>query len=602
MAAALLVAGQAPTEKAGAARFAPIDAAALQGFKLFDLGVADANDDGHLDVFTTNHKYDSRLLLGDGAGGLSESLVPLGLSPTQAFPGYEALLREPVTSAPGLYLFATDRDAPRDPFHIRATSVPAAGNLIFEARDLHFESVTGGVASTKILPDGSSQVAFDLDAGGSIDLSVEHIDLPVTVHVDAPTDPAQVHVGADAVSATSRDFVLSLRDRHGFGFADYDADGLTDLFITTGGLGGEILDPFFTGRQADELLLTRPGGYATATAQSGLLKGACRGRGVNVADFNGDGGLDLLEACDLAPPQLYSGNGHGAFTQTSAPQAVADTYRAVDLLGDRRPEVVAAVGDQVQVWRNSDGAWALAQQVRSLNAETPVQHLALGDYDNDGDLDVFAAAGGGNTMLIDVNGKLRRRTPQKLGLPTQGTFAASFVDYDNDGDLDLDLLPQGLFEATSRGFHRTGRLGYGPLAGGRIGYGATSWPDLNEDGRRDPISARGRGEFSAEQLVDLRINHGRSGHWLEVDLTGPAANAQAIGASVRVRTAAGWTYGWVGQSDDSRYSSGHYRLYFGLGKERRIEKLQVTWPDGSTRTLRGLRGDRIKRIAYARVR
>ena len=87
------------------------------------------------------------------------------------------------------------------------------------------------------------------------------------------------------------------------------------------------------------------------------------------------------------------------------------------------------------------------------------------------------------------------------------------------------------------------------------------------------------------------------GHWLELDLRGPAANAQAIGASAKARIGERWIHQWVGQNDDSRHSSGHYRLYFGLGKERRIDKLVVAWPDGTKRVLRDLRADRILRIA-----
>lgn len=46
----------------------------------------------------------------------------------------------------------------------------------------------------------------------------------------------------------------------------------------------------------------------------------------------------------------------------------------------------------------------------------------------------------------------------------------------------------------------------------------------------------------------------------------------------------GWTR-WVGESEDSRASSGHYRLYWGLGRAETGERLVVLWPDG-TRTVR----------------
>ena len=580
-----------------AASFKHLDSCQIQGVKLYELGVADANDDGLLDVFTTNHKFDSALLAGDGKGGFTDVFTQSGLSPTQEFPGYEDLHREPDRSAPGLYLYATDRDQPRDPFHIATTGIAASGSLTFFAEDLAVQASTNATVTASPVPDGGTRLDFDAQPGALVDITVEHIDLPIAVSVDTPADPAQIRVGADVVPATTRQFTLTLRDRHGFGFADYDGDLATDLFIATGGLGGEIVDPFFTGRQNDELLLNRSGSYADATAASGLFKGVCRGRASRVADFDGDGDLDILETCDEAPPQLYLGDGRGGFSTGPAPPVVGTVYRLVDLGRRGKLTLVAAVGSELQLWRFSDDTWQLTGSVRTLNGTSPPQTLSAGDIDSDGDLDLLATARGGNTVLRNEGGVLKRRAPGKLGLPERGTLAAAFVDFDNDGDLDADLIPQGLYESDGRDFKRTRKLDYKPLPNGRIGYGIVSWPDLDNDGRRDLLSARGRGEFAASQVIDLRRNTTRrSGHWLEVDLLGPAGNAQSMGGTVKVRTADGWSYGWVGQSEDSRYSSGHYRVYFGLGERSRIRKLVARWPDGGKVVRRDLRADRVMRI------
>ena len=592
-----LLAGSTPPA-ASAKPFQRLDSSGIEGAKLYDLGAADYNDDGLLDVFTTNHKFNSTLLAGDGRGGFTDTRVAAGLSPTQAFPGYEELRREPDRSGPGVYLYATRRDEPRDPFHIATTAVAASGTITFNAQDLRVENATGATVTTSRLADGSSQLHFNASPGAQIDVSVEHIDLPVGVSIDGPTDPAQILVGADAVPATARQLILTLRDRHGFGFADFDGDLSTDLLIATGGLGGGINEPFFAGRQSDELLLSRPGGYENATQGSGLAKGVCRGRSVRLGDLDGDGTLDVLETCDAAAPQLYLGEGGGRFQEQPGPPTIGAAYRFLDLDADPQPELLVAVDAAIQVWDYANGSWSLAQSVRTLNGEAPMQTLSLGDLDDDGDLDVFAAARGGNTVLLDIDGRLKRRAPTKLGLPQRGTFAGSFVDYDNDGDLDLDLIPQGLYESVDGAYDRTSKLKYGRLPTGRVGYGIVSWPDLDGDGRRDLLSARGRGEFAAEQVLDLRRNTiRRSGHWLEVDLLGPVGNAQSIGATVKVRTDAGREYGWVGQADDSRHGSAHYRIYLGLGEERRVRKLVVRWPDGGKLKRKNFRADRLLRLA-----
>lgn len=594
---ALLAAG-APAADAGV-RFKRLAAGSqIEGIKLYDLGAADFNDDGRLDIFTTNHKFNASLLAGDGRGGFTDVGDATGFGPAPQFPGYEDLRREPERSAPGVYLFATDRDQPRDPFHVATTGVAASGSLIFDAQELQIENAIGVTTVTTVLPDGRTRLDFDAAADAQLDLTVEHIDLPIAVTIDPPVEPAQIRVGADAVAATARQLTLTLRDRHGYGFADYDADLTTDAFIATGGLGGEIVDPFFTGKQTDELLLRRSGRYADATAASGLVKGVCRGRDARPGDIDADGDLDLLETCDGAIPQLYLGDGAGGFTAAAGPPVLGSVYRLADLGRDGIPELIAAVGAEVQVWSYSGGSWLQTGRVATLNGETAPQTLAIGDLDGDGDLDLLATARGGNTVLRNEGGALRRRAPEKLGLPAQRSFAGSFVDYDNDGDLDLDLIPQGLFESVDGAFRHSGRLRYDPLPDGRIGYATVSWPDLDGDGRRDLLSARGRGEFAAEQVVDLRRNRTRrTGHWLELDLLGPPGNRQSVGARVKVRTDAGTEYGWVGQSEDSRHSSGHYRIYLGLGDALRIRKLVARWPGGAEARRTDFRGDRLLRIS-----
>lgn len=577
---------------ASAGPWPPLDSSQIKGAKLFDLGAADANDDGALDIFTINHKFESSYLLGDGAGGFTEATVPSALNPTQEFPGLEALRRTPIQNAPGLYIHATDLDQPRDPLHIDAVGIPASGRIVFGSPNLAVDQTGGAIVTTGQLPNGSATLDFEAQAGESIDISVGHIDVPMSVSIDPPTAPAQIRVGADAVPATTRQFELNLRDRHGYAFADYDGDSLTDLFIASGGFGGDIAQPFFTPLARDELLLSRFGRYVNTTSTSGLVKGDCRGRGADVADFDGDGTLDLLEACEGSFPRLWSGRGAGAFTPATPPPALGTTLRLLDLNGDRRPEVLAANGSLLQVWSNASGAWGLLQQVVMRNGDEPVDHLALGDIEGDGDLDVLAVSAGGNTILRTDRGRLRRLDPKRLGLPATAR-AASFVDYDNDGDLDLHQMPQGLFEAVDGRFERTRQLEY-DRAG--LVYAIDGWIDVNGDGRRDLLTARGRDEFAPEMTVELRRNTTRGGHWLEIDLRGPSGNRQAIGARVKVKVGDHWIYQWVGQNDDSRFSSGHYRLYFGLGEAKRAEEIVVSWPDGSKRALGKTRGDRLIRI------
>ena len=74
----------------------------VAGYSLFDLGVVDANSDGNLDLFTTNHNAGQTLAFGDGLGGFADGLVSSGLSQDPQFPAAEDADAGPPRSSPGL--------------------------------------------------------------------------------------------------------------------------------------------------------------------------------------------------------------------------------------------------------------------------------------------------------------------------------------------------------------------------------------------------------------------------------------------------------------------------------------------------------------------
>ena len=577
---------------ANAAEWQARDASAIQGAKLYDLGAADINRDGALDVFTVNHKFESSTLLGDGNGRLTEATTSLGLNPTPQFPGLEDIREEPIRTTPGLYLHVTDRDEPRDPLHIDTVGIPASGRLVFATTDLRIEQ-TGGAQVTQIPLGNVTVLDFEAQPGQSIVVSVSHIDLPISVSIDQPAAPGDIRVGSDAVPATSREFELNLRDRHGYAFGDFDSDGGEDLFVVAGGLGGDIAEPFFTPYARDELLLNRSGRFQNTTSSSGLVKGDCRGRSALTADVEGDGDLDLLETCEGNGPRLWVGDGRGNFASATPPPATGSAHRFADLVGDRRLELLAADGATLNAWSFGDTGWTLAASAPLRNVGFDVGHLSVGDFEADGDLDAFAASAGGNTLIRVVDGSLRAVDPARFRLPKTAR-ALSFVDYDNDGDVDTHLMPQGLYEWRKGHFRRTRTLDYRRRD---LAYAIDNWVDLDNDGRREPLTARGRDEFAANQTVELRRNNVKGGHWLELDLRGRGGNTNAIGASAVVKAGGERFVQWVGQNDDSRQSSGHYRLYYGLGEEKRLDKIVVTWPDGTKLRLGEMRADRLLRVS-----
>lgn len=129
------------------------------------------------------------------------------------------------------------------------------------------------------------------------------------------------------------------------------------------------------------------------------------GSGVAVFDYNQDGNQDLLfvNSADWAwtkeptsaSCRLYQGDGKFNFVDVSA-----ETGLDVSLYG---------------------------------------MGVAIGDYDNDGDQDVFLTAVGANRLLRNDDGKFVDVTEEAgvAGSETAWSTSTGFLDYDNDGKLDL---------------------------------------------------------------------------------------------------------------------------------------------------------------------
>lgn len=177
-------------------------------------------------------------------------------------------------------------------------------------------------------------------------------------------------------------------------WGDYDNDGDLDLLITTPG-------PEFPGVNTDTTFVMRnDGGELT---QTDFVVNDYEAGSVDWADYDNDGDLDILMAGRLAKQygvgdlRLYR-NDDSTFVETDLPgtptEALANA-RWADIDGDGDVDAVVTttfnIGNTFRVLLNEGGSFT--DLGVSLSAPSGNDFLAyhFADYDNDGDLDIFAS-------------------------------------------------------------------------------------------------------------------------------------------------------------------------------------------------------------------
>jgi hypothetical protein len=372
-------------------------------------------------------------------------------------------------------------------------------------------------------------------------------------------------------------------------FVDYDRDGWLDLFVGNYlhyGVESEVHCLSVTGQrdycppnsyraQPSRLYHNRGNGTFEDVTGKALVGGAYGpALGVTTADFNGDGWIDIYVANDGVPNLLWINQRNGTFKETAQLAGVA----------------VNAAG----------------------NAESGMG-VDAGDFDNDGDEDIFVTnwLSQMNTLYVnDGTGNFEeRKSASGLGRPSLAKtgFGTAWFDFDNDGWLDLFVANGGVatIEALARAkdpfpLRMTNQLyrnrrnqtfeDVSSRAGqaftlAEVGRGA-AFGDIDNDGDTDVIVANAAGPLRL--LVN---NVGNRSHWIGLRLVG-AQGRDALGARVEIVRAGQPTLHRRARADGSYASANDPRVLVGLGPSTAAPRVRVTWPGGHTNELAGVAIDR----------
>jgi hypothetical protein len=515
-------------------------------------------------------------------------------------------------------------------------------------RGIHAQMRCGGPEKQWIPEANGSGVAWlDYDRDGRMDLLIVNgstmSDLREIVAGKIPRPrTGSVYLYHNRADGTFEDVTAQagLRDPYwgtGVAVGDFNNDGFPDVLITNIGLD----------------LLFRNNGDGTFTemgAQAGLTRKVGWHTGAAFGDYDNDGRPDLyiagyidlnelkLDAPRLvckyrslsvfcgpkglkgAPDILYHNDGNARFTDVTRQAGVEDTNRYHgftvvfdDFNGDGKLDIfVANDSDPNYLYLNQgNGVFkeaGLASGV-AVNADGQAQSnmgVAVGDIDNNGLIDILTT-----TFSEDYFPLFRQESPGSfedasasaglgtLTLPWVG-WACGFADLDNDGRKDL-WVTNGHVYPNADQLSSTAWLqpvAFFANAGGRFvplsGVSSTKllgpWRgaaagDFNNDGKIDLVVLPIAGE---PLLLENRTES--HSHWIGLALEGKGSR-DAIGAHVRIDDC-GASQFEIMRNGGSYVSHDDARIHFGLGSCSKVDKLEVTWPDGTKQVLKDVQTDR----------
>lgn len=437
------------------------------------------------------------------------------------------------------------------------------------------------VTESPVTTDGgsSASVSFiDVDNDGDLDLFITNDEA-------AQGNFLYLNDGSGTFTSVEQDTIMETGGHNvGASWADYDNDGDVDCFVAR------------WSNQSNKLYINRGDGtFGRGNVPPVTNSGGYSETG-SWADYDNDGWLDLFVTNSSGNNHhnwLYNSNGAGGFTLVNTPPFSVD--------GD---------DSRSAGWCDFDNDWLIDLFVANENNDNDALYVSngdatftrwtgahpgvdgvnnftssWGDFDNDGDFDLFVGSYSSQSRLYRNNGgEFEWITGSPVSIDNQQAVGSAFGDYDNDGDLDL-LVTNGF--AANGNIYRHNYLydndGTGnftrataePIeADSGWGFGC-AFGDIDGDQDLDLCIARSR---NADENNLLYRNTQAANNGIVLKLRGTSSNKSAIGSLVscwangrQIRQVEGQS-GYCGQTLD---------LHFGLGQETTVDSVVILWPAGA---------------------
>ncbi len=488
----------------------------------------------------------------------------------------------------GVCVFDFDGDELLDIYLVNGATVPGvsdpdalqegqtlANRLFKNLGSWRFEDATesAGIGDTGF---GMGCVAGDLDNDGDKDLIVTNYGPDRWYRNEGSHSGGAVTFSDQTPQMVRSDATWSL----GATLADFDRDGLLDVytgkyvqfdpdyraFYVANRFPGPLAYP------GEQDRLYRNQGkwqFEDLTHSSGIANPEGRAMGVGALDYDGDGWIDIFVANDAMANSLYRNLGDGRFE---------DSALITGLAFGENGDATAAMG------------------------------IDFADFNRDGLLDLVVPDMTFFALYEGQKEGLFRDVSRTAGLASVAAqyvgWSGHFLDYDNDGLVDLfittgdlhDWEPMGdlILRGDSGGrFEDAARDAGQYFLGETMGRGAAVG-DIDNDGDVDVVLNR-----LGDRPVLLQNQIATQNHWISLQLVGRRSNRDGVGARVTLQTGQGTQVAIV-KSGSGYLGSSDPRIHFGLGKQKRIDRLQILWPGGGEQVLRDLPVDEFRIVEEPR--
>jgi enediyne biosynthesis protein E4 len=501
---------------------------------------------------------------------------------------------QPETMVAGVALLDYDNDGYLDVFFVNGASIPGLdkqapkywNRLFHNNRNNTFSDVTekAGVAGSGY---GMGAAVGDYDNDGYTDIYIVNATKNQLLHNNRDgtfsdaTD--QAGVGGGILGGKKMWSVSAL-------WIDYDNDGLVDLFVSNYCKWEVNQDPFCgPNRQMraychpkqyeplpDTLYHNKGDGtFTDVSREIGISGNYGKGMGAAMADYDGDGFMDIFVANDTLPNFLFHNLGGKKFEEVGLQSGVAYEQSANALSGmgvdfrdvdnDGRPDIwhTSIENESFPLYRNQGGGVFLESDDKGLVLRTRDMSgwsNGIYDFDNDGWKDLFVARGN----VLDNVALFGSRHYEEPNAVFRNMGNGRFRDVSAEAGADFQVASP----------HR-----------------GVAFGDVDNDGHVDAIVTVLNGQAKYFHNVSRTENH-----WIILKLIGTKSNRMGLGAQIRV----------TGEDGKKQYNevttavgyacASDSRVHFGLGISKTLREIDIIWPSRIHQTLRNIAADQILTI------